>query len=207
VICCCLAEEVKGQAKPTSNKARSGKELVPAAAGKQVLPGVTVKAAPSKAGQAAAQPANKRAAEAKSAPQAVLEQANANGARSGSSGHHDASQGHESGQGGKRKAAAEAERDAAGAAKASSKGMSQTGMAAQPAAPANPPAGKRPKSAQALAAVAPATVAAGPSQQAQVAAFNEGAAAGGDHDVPLPGSNAEQLVEQYAANFQELQVG
>ena len=88
--------------------------------------------------------------------------------------------------------------------------------AAKPASKSAPaaaaPEAKRQKAAP-LAAPAPAAQPplplqpAAASRGAQLAAETAAAVAGAGADVQLPGSGAEELLEQFAANFQELQVG
>lgn len=193
------AEDAKA-GKTGNSKARSqpGKELVPKAAGTQVLPGVTVKSRPTLGTSAAPAAADASGPAAQAKPAANKPGGSVGRGSSDGSGAAEAS-GKPGSGGGKRKAAAAPEdvarQDAKHASKSAPAAVAATGVDAKRQKAAAPPP------APAAQAAAPQ-----PKQPEQRRASGEAAVWEEGNEAQLPGSGADELVEQYAANFEALQV-
>ncbi|KAL4856859.1 hypothetical protein ACK3TF_002906 [Chlorella vulgaris] len=186
--------------KTGNSKARSqpGKELVPKAAGTQVLPGVTVKSRPTLSASAAPATADASGPAAQAKPAANKPGGSGGRGSSDGSGAAEAS-GKPGSGGGKRKAAAAPEdvarQDAKHASKSAPAAVAATGVDA-----------KRRKAAALPPAPAAQAAAPQPKQPEQRRASGEAAVREECNEAQLPGSGADELVEQYAANFEALQL-
>ncbi len=195
----CHKDDTKaGKASGSGNKRSSGTAAaLPAAAGKEVLPGVNVKGADLSA--PAAKPGSSGKSTAAAAAQSDSGGKNAGAEKSGQPACAEAPAG-KSGSGGKRKVAPSA---APAAEAGTSRLAQQAGKSA--AAAAGGPDSKRQKAGGAAAHLTVqerrGTAAAAAAPLALPAEQGDAPAA-----LVMPGSDAEKLLEQYSANFRALQV-